>query len=291
MLGEIRYLQCCAGNAAFMVCRKRGTKMRNVRTGISLLIAAWAAAAAGSPIDQVAEGLAEMAADMNPTASMRQDTRTVTLSYNARGFMVHSSDKLGRRSIETHKAVGPRHDGLIVRAALRDGRYEGPADIPKDVSSPYWTTFVNAYPVAKGTQHLRVSVLYGSSTDPVLVKEVKELLSSVKVSASTPAQTIKDYFFAAKAVDLQAVRSSVTQSFWEKNGEKMASDLADSDRGDASLLQHLTRIDIIDRQISAGEASIRYEVVLQVPEEAKEKSMSNTALLVRQGDRWLINDM
>ncbi len=136
------------------------------------------ASAKDSPLSQVAENLSKIAEDMEPAASVLHDGRTVSLSFNTRTFMVHSSDKLGRRSKEAHQTVGPRYDGLIVQVTMQDGRYFGAAVIPQNLRRPYWTTFVNAYPIAKGKQHLHVNISYGNRTDHQLIKQIKELLEA-----------------------------------------------------------------------------------------------------------------
>ncbi|MBT3296847.1 MAG: hypothetical protein HN919_18380 [Verrucomicrobia bacterium] len=247
--------------------------MRYAALFVSVLLVALSVDAKDSPLDHVAEGLSTIAGDTKPVASVRQEGRGVTLSYNARTFMVHSSDKQGRRSGEAHRTVGPRHDGLIVRVSVQDGPYAGAAKIPQDLSRPYWTTFVNAYSIAKGTQHLHVNILYGSRTAPGLIKSVKELLNSVKAKAWDPSQTVKDFFLAAKEADLHTIRDSVTQDFWEKKGKEIETDLKNRGRGDSELLQHLKRIDIIDKQIADGTASIRYEIIFLDPDEGSVKSL------------------
>jgi hypothetical protein len=68
---------------------------------------------------------------------------------------------------------------LMVHVTVGDGRYAGAAEIPQDLRGPYWTTFVNAYPIAKGKQHLHVSISYGSRTDQKVIKQIKEMLESM----------------------------------------------------------------------------------------------------------------
>jgi hypothetical protein len=80
-------------------------------------------------LSQVAERLSKIAEQMKPVALVVQNGRNVTLSNNTRTFMVHSSDKLGRRSDKAHKETGPRYDGLMVHVTVGDGRYAGAADL------------------------------------------------------------------------------------------------------------------------------------------------------------------
>ncbi len=153
--------------------------MTHIALLASSLLVALPAAAKGSPLDNVAEGLSKIAEGLKPVASVIQDGRAVTLSFNTRTFMVHSSDRLGHRSKEAHETVGPRYDGLIVQITVQDGRYFGAALIPQNLRRPYWTTFVNAYPITKGKQHLHVNISYGNRTDREIIRKVKELLESM----------------------------------------------------------------------------------------------------------------
>ncbi len=129
--------------------------MKRIAILAVVLMVAGMVIADDSPLSQVAERLSKIAEDMKPVASVEQNGRAVTLSYNTRKFMVHNTDKLGRHSEKAHKTIGPSYDGLIVQVTVQDGRYAGAARIPQNLRRPYWTTFVNAYPIAKGQQHLQ----------------------------------------------------------------------------------------------------------------------------------------
>ena len=142
-------------------------------------------------LSQVAERLSRIAEQMKPVALVAENGRNVTLSYNTRTFMVHSSDKLGRRSDKAHEETGPRYDGLMVHITVGDGRYAGAARIPQNLRRPYWITFVNAYPIAKGKQHLHVNISFGNRTDRETIGKIKNMLTSMidddpKVKAKEP---------------------------------------------------------------------------------------------------------
>jgi hypothetical protein len=107
-------------------CLQKGLKMKRIAIIAIFLMVAVAVKAEDTSLSQVAERLSKIAEQMKPVALVVQNGRNVTLSYNTRTFMVHSSDKLGRRSDKA------------------------PAEIPQDLRGPYW---VNA------TQH--VSISYG----------------------------------------------------------------------------------------------------------------------------------
>ena len=151
--------------------------MKRIAILSALLMVAPTVMADDSPLLQVADRLAKQAEDMSIVPRVAQDGRTVSLSYRTRKFMVHNTDKLGHHSEKAHEEVGPRYDGLIFQVTMQDGRYAGAAVIPNDLPRPYWTTFVNAYPVAKGQQHLHVNISYGNRTDREVIKKMKERAS------------------------------------------------------------------------------------------------------------------
>ena len=144
-----------------------------------LLGVAVAVGAEDSHLSQVAEQLSKIAEDMQPVASVEENGRTVVLSYRTRKFMVHNTDKLGRRSEKAREKIGPRYDGLMVQVTVGDGPYVGAADVPQEGHGPYWTTFANAYPIAKGKQHLHVNILYGNRTDRETIKKIKDMLTAM----------------------------------------------------------------------------------------------------------------
>ena len=153
--------------------------MRFIAMVSVVMMAAGAVVADDSPLSQVADALTKIAAELNPVSSVVQDRRAVSLSYETRKFMVHNTDKLGRHWAKAHETVGPKTDGLIVQISLQDGRYFGAAKIPQNIHRPYWITYVNAYPIAKGKQHLHVNISYGGRTDRETVKKIKTLLDTM----------------------------------------------------------------------------------------------------------------
>jgi hypothetical protein len=161
-----------------VVCEK-GIDMKLVAVLCCCFLASGIARADESLLSQVADGLAKQTEEMSIVPLIAQDGRTVTLSYRTRKFMVHNTDKLGRHSEKAHETVAPKTDGLIARITIQDGRYSGAAKIPQTLKRPYWSTYVNAYPVAKGKQHLHVNISYGSKTDRETIKKIQAMLDSM----------------------------------------------------------------------------------------------------------------
>lgn len=162
--------------------------MRSIAVLICCLLSSCLAWADDSPLTQVADGLSKIAAQMTPVATVLQDGRAVTMSYKTRTFMVHNTDKLGRHSEKAHETVGPETDGLIVEITLQDGRYDGAAKIPQTLRRPYWYTFVNAYPIAEGKQHLHVNISYDSKTDRETITKIQMMLDAMVDDAPDNAE-------------------------------------------------------------------------------------------------------
>jgi hypothetical protein len=253
------------------------------------LFFAAAAPAEEPPLLQVKTGLSKIAETLKPAAAVEHNGRVLTMSYKTRTFMVHSSDKRGRHSKEAHETVGPRYDGLLVRVTQQDGPYAGAACVPQDLRKPYWATFVNAYPTAKGKQHLHAAISYGSRIDAALVREVKKLLDAVKDGARAPGQTVKDFVLALRDRNLEGIRNSMTPEFWKKNEKECKRALAETQESDR--FHNIIRIDIKNETIRGTDASVNYEVLYLDSEEKTEKTWSNTARLELQGEKWLIRDL
>jgi hypothetical protein len=99
--------------------------------------------------------------------------------HHTQTFKIHAIDKTGAISALAHDEEGPNADGVLMRVSLQDGPYRGAADIPQDLHGPYWTTFINAYPVADG-KHLWLGLSYGRRADPKLLEAVKTCFGPVR---------------------------------------------------------------------------------------------------------------
>ena len=92
--------------------------------------------------------------------------------YHTQTFKIHTVHKTGAISETAHDEEGPNVDGILMKVTLQDGPYQGAADIPQDLKTPYWTTFINAYPVATG-KHLWLGLSYGIRADKKLMEAIK----------------------------------------------------------------------------------------------------------------------
>jgi hypothetical protein len=98
--------------------------------------------------------------------------------YHTQTFKIHTIQKTGAISEMAYDEAGPNVDGIFLKVSLQDGPYRGAAVIPQDLHRPYWTTFLNAYPVDDG-KYLWLSLSYGSRADKKLMEAVKTCFGPV----------------------------------------------------------------------------------------------------------------
>lgn len=136
--------------------------------------------------------------------------------YHTQIFKIHNVHKTGKVSETAHDEEGPNVDGVLLKVSLQDGPYRGAAEIPQNLGRAYWTTFINAYPVASG-KYLWLSLSYGSQADKRLLEAVKTCLGPILPPQSgTVNQTIE-----RPPSDVKAATSSETSRVDKKARSKM----------------------------------------------------------------------
>lgn len=98
--------------------------------------------------------------------------------FHTQMFKIHTIQKTGGITETAHDEEGPNVDGIFLKVSLQDGSYRGAAEIPQDLRRPYWTTFINAYPVATG-KHLWLGLSYGSRANQKLMEAIKTCFGPV----------------------------------------------------------------------------------------------------------------
>jgi hypothetical protein len=129
-------------------------------------------------------------------------------------FKVHAIDKTGKISEAAYEEEGPNVDGILLGITLEEGSYQGAADIPVELRKPYWTTFVNAYPVAGG-KHLLLNLSYGSRADKKLIEAIKACMGPLQSSVSN---TNSD-----KTIEFGGVQWLAWRTPFELQGDKLFS--------------------------------------------------------------------
>lgn len=135
-----------------------------------------------TPLVQVAAALPKVAAQFKLEAAVLKldpAARSVELSYKPRNYMVQPVNKAGLPSGKPRERAGPDADGLIAKVYFGSGRYMGAAAVPQNLRNQHWTSYINAYPVSKGKQHLHLVLSFGEKTDPKLKARVREVMESL----------------------------------------------------------------------------------------------------------------
>ncbi len=98
--------------------------------------------------------------------------------YHTQVFKIHGQSKQGVFAGEPHDEEGPNIDGILLRVTPRIGPYGGQFVVPQAFTLPYWTAFINAYPVS-ADMHLFLYIAYGKKADKNLVEAFKTCFGPV----------------------------------------------------------------------------------------------------------------
>lgn len=136
------------------------------------LIAAVAIASRTASADEWQTKLQSVIRQYDTNAVVSIENGTYVYRYHTQTFKIHTINKTGGVSETAHDEEGPNVDGIFMKFTLQNGPYQGAAEIPQDLKRPYWTTFINAYPVATG-KHLWLGLSYGSRANKRLLEAIK----------------------------------------------------------------------------------------------------------------------
>lgn len=143
------------------------------------LLTATAAFAQAPKSDEWATKLQAVIRQHQADAVVAVEQGAYVYRYHTQAFMIHTIHKTGEVSKTAHEQVGPNVDGILLQVTLQDGPYQGAAEIPQDLREPYWTTFLNAYPMATG-KYLWMQLSYGSRADKKLIEALKTCFGPVQ---------------------------------------------------------------------------------------------------------------
>lgn len=84
----------------------------------------------------------------------------------------------GELAAKPDTETGPNYQGFLLKVGARAGQYRDTSQlvVPQDLHGPYWTTYVNDVPIKGANRYLWVSLSYGVRTDPILLKQIKQLV-------------------------------------------------------------------------------------------------------------------
>jgi hypothetical protein len=110
-----------------------------------------------------------------PEAQVTLDGGGFTARYRTQKFMVHGTSRDGEYAKEAHAEEGPARGGFLLRLTFHAERPVRAAVVPQDLAGPYWTTFINDYPLGAGAGagYVSMSLSYNRHAPKGLLSEIK----------------------------------------------------------------------------------------------------------------------
>lgn len=129
-------------------------------------------------LKKVEENLRPFLKGLSPQPSIEyaKHSKSLTIKYRIRKFMVHSPSKIGRFSEEAHETVGPDFDGFMLRVHVQDAGTVNQAATPQTILQPYWKTDLDVTQVAGTSKQSYWGLSYGSRADESLLSSVRKAL-------------------------------------------------------------------------------------------------------------------
>ena len=133
----------------------------------------------------VEERLRELLKKELPDAKVEAVDAGLTARFDTLTFTLHNRDMTGRIAREVHTEEGLNNKGILLTLTVDQGKeYHGQAAVPQTLREPYWQTYLNAYPLADGDQHLWLVLEYGGRVDEKLVKKIDALIAEATKAAA-----------------------------------------------------------------------------------------------------------
>jgi hypothetical protein len=118
--------------------------------------------------------------DLRPAASfeMLADSagEHLVMRYKTKEYLVYPTLGAGRPNVALQRRDGPLDEGVLLSIHLQPKGQLNALKVPQTFEEPYWSTFVNVYPIA-GTDKqifLRLSFRDAARTD-LIIKKIKRI--------------------------------------------------------------------------------------------------------------------
>lgn len=109
--------------------------------------------------------------------------QSLVVRYRTREYMVYPRAKTGRFGETLERQEGPDHDGLLIRAHVQPSGEVNQAVVPQTIREPYWTTFLNVYPVRGTGKQIYLALSFQGAEDSPLVRKAKQAAERLGVEA------------------------------------------------------------------------------------------------------------
>jgi hypothetical protein len=152
-----------------------------------------------SVLIQAEKALRRALADLGEevTFEYAEHSRSLTVKYRPRKFMVHGGSKTGAFSEELREEEGPDLRGFLLRLHAQDKGTVNQAVVPQTIRRPYWQMDLDVTVVSNTDRQLYWALSYNARTDRGSLKKIKAAVaglgSSKKPRAVAPlaAATVK----------------------------------------------------------------------------------------------------
>ena len=94
--------------------------------------------------------LRDVLKDLNPKPEFTAVGDELVVKYRTRPFWVHLPRRDGGYAREASREEGPDTNGFLLSLRYKGDKYSGPLMIPQTLRYPYWSSYVNEYPVGRG---------------------------------------------------------------------------------------------------------------------------------------------
>jgi hypothetical protein len=99
--------------------------------------------------------------------------RSLVVRYRTRDYIVYPRAKTGRFGDTLERHEGPDHDGVLIRAHVQPAGEANQALPPQTVRQPYWSTFLNAYPVPGTGKQVYLALSFQGPDDRPLLRKIR----------------------------------------------------------------------------------------------------------------------
>lgn len=104
--------------------------------------------------------------------------KTLLMRYRTREYQVYASNRAGRLSKELTSSEGPDDDAILLRIYVQTIGEVNQAVVPQTIQEPYWSTFVNVYPLRGLKEQVYMALSSRGRTDKELIKKITKLIAS-----------------------------------------------------------------------------------------------------------------
>jgi serine/threonine protein kinase len=107
----------------------------------------------------------------------------LTVHFKTRLYTIHpQTPKQGDISTNVVQEIGPAEDGFELRVQVQTLGEVNQLVTPQTLRRPYWSVYVDVYPVTNAWKQFYVFLAYNQRTDPALLERIKAIARNLPIS-------------------------------------------------------------------------------------------------------------